>query len=126
MSDPESEMDHSAETERLKPEVVKYPSEGGFRYVIYFPTEEDAAKAIRDFWEARSKSGMIQSGLKSGMLVPIKHEAITSGDRTHSYLLRSAAQKEHPGMQYMVEFNGNEGAIRPEGEEALRKLGFIE
>ncbi len=106
-------------------EVVKYPDEGGFRYVIYFPTAQAAAKAIRDFWNAREGSRFAQSHLLSGTFTPIKHDTYTEGDRTHSYLLSPSQREGHPGMQYMVEFNGNEGAIRDRGEEALKKLGFI-
>jgi len=109
-------------------EVVKYLVEGGANYVIYFPTEQEAAKAIRDFWDNRSGSDFSQTALKSGMFIPIKHSTYTEGDRTRSTMLTSGSSeiKEHPGMLYKVEFNGNEGAIRFRGEETLRKLGFIE
>jgi hypothetical protein len=70
-------------------EVIKYPAEGGFRYVIYFPTEQAAAQAITDFWNNRMQSTFAPNALKSGMFVPIKHPTYTEGDRTHSFLLTS-------------------------------------
>jgi hypothetical protein len=118
------------ETPEINPErkfeVVKYPAEDGFRYIIYFPTEQAAAQAIIDFWNARKGSTFASNHLSAGKFIPIKHDTYTEGDRTHSYKLYSSEKEKHPGMEYKVEFNGNEGAIKIQGEEALRSLGLID
>ena len=108
-------------------EVEKIPAGEGFSYVVYFPTEDDAAKAITDFWSSRLGSEMTVRGIQSGMLNPKnpKH-IITSGDRTRINTADSVEQQKHPGMTYKVWFNGNEGAISSRGKNALIRIGFVE
>ncbi len=108
-------------------EVVKIPSGEGFSYMVYFPTQEEAAQAISDFWQVRVGSETIVRGIKSGMLQPSDpRHTITYGDRTRITPANSTEQEKHPGKPFRVWFNGNEGAITSRGEAALRYLGFIE
>ncbi|MBX4191496.1 MAG: hypothetical protein KW804_01705 [Candidatus Doudnabacteria bacterium] len=122
----EREEHFTGEVHKLNPEVVKIPVSDGFKYLIYFSTEQEANQAVTDFWNKRSgtESGTI-SGLQRGMLKATKHQ-ITSGDRTDPKKLSEAEQREHPGMLYRVEFNGNTDALNESGTEALRGLGLIE
>ena len=64
---------------------------------------------------------MVAKGLESGILKPFKHE-ITGGDRTSPRINRS---KKHPDKLFVVQFNGNTGALSPNGEDTLRQIGFI-
>ena len=111
--------------ESYKFAIEKYPTENGFIYELYFSTEAEAREAVGAFWNAREDSEMTRRGLRSGMLQPFEHE-ITDGDRTTSREANASDLAKHPEKPFIVQFNGNTGALRPEGEAALRKLGFIE
>lgn len=101
-------------------EVNKRAAGNGFVYFVYFSNQEDAAKAIKDFWHEYS-DGKLDRNFESGMWNPM-HE-LTPGQRTDTFAVYG---KDHPGMTIGVTFNGNTGALNKKGEEALRKLGFIE
>lgn len=102
-------------------EVKKVPRTNGFEYFIFFSSQEDADKAVKDFWKEFS-DGKLTENFESGMWKP-SHE-LTYSQRTTPFI--SQSEKEHPGMPFAVGFNGNTGALNKKGEEALRKLGFIE
>jgi len=113
------------EPEKGKPSnftFEKEPSGEGFIYHFYFATQEEAEKAIRDFWSAyEGGEGMVE-GLESGMLDPWKHE-INCGDKTLAGKSSAEKDSERP---FKVLFIGNTRALSPRGEAALRKIGFIE
>ncbi|KKP81411.1 MAG: hypothetical protein UR80_C0001G0011 [Parcubacteria group bacterium GW2011_GWB1_35_5] len=107
-------------------DVEKHPARGGFIYELYFATEAEAEEAVKAFWNTREGSESTRRGLQSGMLIPFKHE-ITNGDRTEPREVYSDDDfKKHPSKPFVVRFNGNTEGLKPKGEEALRKLGFIE
>jgi hypothetical protein len=114
----------------------------GPKYLIYFPTIEDAEKAVRNFWTERANYQSeqnrlgdsdhstrtlkpVERGLQSGMLKPT--QTITSGDRTEPYNnpLSESEATEFPGMKFRIEFNGNTQGLHEAGVEALKRLGFI-
>ncbi|MBU6500632.1 MAG: hypothetical protein KGJ89_04235 [Patescibacteria group bacterium] len=105
--------------------VEKYPARNGFIYELHFATEAEAEEGVKAFWNAREGTGMARQGLKSGMLKPFKHD-ITSGDRTAPRQANPGDLRKHPDKPFVVQFNGNTEALSPNGEEALRSLGFIE
>ncbi len=105
-------------------EVVETPVRNGLIYEIYFSTEEEASKAVTDFWNACQTESSTTKGLRSGMLKPTRHQ-ITSGDRTDPTKLIGSDLQTHPGKLLKVQFNGNTEALSNKGVEALKKLGFI-
>ena len=105
--------------EGLKYTVEKIPSDNGFIYDIYFASQEEAEKAVTEFWNTRESSESTIRGLESGMLKPFKHE-ITGGDRTSP-----GKGYKYTNLPFRVQFNGNTKSLSPKGELALHKLGFI-
>ena len=113
--------------ETLNFAVERIPVRGGFRYDIYFETEEEAAKAVETYWNLREvgKLPTMSRSIKSGMLKPTEHD-LTAAGRTAPRKPTTRDLEKHPDKKFIVNFNGNEGALSKEGEAALRKLGFIE
>ncbi|MFA5358396.1 MAG: hypothetical protein WC310_01080 [Patescibacteria group bacterium] len=107
-------------------EVQKIPIGNGYIYNIFFKSPEEAEQAIKDFWGNVQNAESIQRNIGSGTLQPLKH-AITLGDRTEARdISKHPDSEKHPGMAVYVNFNGNTMALSQRGEEALRKLGYIE
>jgi hypothetical protein len=107
-------------------DVEKYPVHNGFIYEIHFKNEEEAAKAVKSFWNTRiGTATSTLRGLESGMLKATKHQ-ITSGDRTDPRKANSNDLQKHPDKPFVVQFNGNTDGLTPKSEDALRDLGFIE
>jgi hypothetical protein len=106
--------------------VKKFPVQGGFRYDVFFESEEDATKAVEAYWNLREvgRLPIISRGIKSRMLKPLEHD-ITAGGRTSPRTPQPDDLRKYPNTKFVVNFNGNEGALSKEGESALHILGFI-
>ena len=62
-NEPEESENKKFIVERFERQSQRYPDERGFIYEIYFSSEEEAEKAVKDFWNEHFLKILLQQEL---------------------------------------------------------------